>query len=481
MTNAVSKYQKQLTHKLNSSAMQRELMKAAGQNFDITKFLRVVLTQFQRVPQLASCTDKSIMACIFAGAQLNLSFEPAIGQAYMVPYKDHKRGVTIATFIPGYRGLISLAYRSGEVASVAGDVVYSKDNFEYSKGIEPVCKWSPSFDADRGDFIGAFSIIRLKDGTADADFMTVHEIEKIRKRSKASKSGPWVTDPDEMRKKTVFRRHLKLAPIAIEDRNLMRAVHAENLFLDDKGSDQAALFLPDEVVELKTDESQTKEKSDYNIDRDFDQRFHDLRGGTNSDLFEEFIAITAAENDLSSVADVKRAALENMVEFRTGFTKFVDARKSAEKNKGGEGKGTGGPPPYTAKPDPMKSKRNEKPSGREIPAQKSKQGDDTRPEQKSPPSSSGDDLNDILRSIPTRFRATPEFKKIREMSMSNPAVIIDALVGKNISTIADLRSVVKSLQYMKTGISEIEKNPENDDDDPFYKDIPPPEGIPGGF
>ena len=46
--------------------------------------------------------------------------------------------------------------------------------------------------------------------------MTKADVDAIRKRSKASGSGPWVTDYSEMGKKTVLRRMSKRWPLAPE-------------------------------------------------------------------------------------------------------------------------------------------------------------------------------------------------------------------------------------------------------------------------
>jgi hypothetical protein len=58
--------------------------------------------------------------------------------------------------------------------------------------------------------VGAWAIVTLPDGTWRYEIMDYAEIEGIRGRSKSKDSGPWVTDADQMRIKTVIRRILKL-------------------------------------------------------------------------------------------------------------------------------------------------------------------------------------------------------------------------------------------------------------------------------
>ena len=70
--------------------------------------------------------------------------------------------------------------------------------------------------AERGDCLGAFCVVELNDGAVHRERMSVAEIESIRARSKAGKSGPWVTDWDEMARKTVFRRASKWIPLSAD-------------------------------------------------------------------------------------------------------------------------------------------------------------------------------------------------------------------------------------------------------------------------
>ena len=80
-----------------------------GQQF-VTSIISAVSTN----PQLAECDNASIVSAALLGQALNLSPSPQLGQYYMVPYKDNKRGCTVAQFQLGYKGYIQLAIRSGQ-------------------------------------------------------------------------------------------------------------------------------------------------------------------------------------------------------------------------------------------------------------------------------------------------------------------------------------------------------------------------------
>lgn len=78
------------------------------------RFISSIISAVQTNPALAECTNQSILSAALLGESLKLSPSPQLGQFYMVPFKDKKRGATVATFTIGYRGLLQLAIRSGQ-------------------------------------------------------------------------------------------------------------------------------------------------------------------------------------------------------------------------------------------------------------------------------------------------------------------------------------------------------------------------------
>ena len=114
------------------------------------------------------------------------------------------------------KGLIDLAYRSGEVSTVTAQVVYANDEFEYELGLNPVLKHKPCM-GERGEPIYVYATFRTKDGGYGFECMSVADIRKHAQQfSDAYKRGytsPWVTNFEEMAKKTVLKRVLKYAPL----------------------------------------------------------------------------------------------------------------------------------------------------------------------------------------------------------------------------------------------------------------------------
>jgi recombination protein RecT len=181
----------------------------------LDRLIRTALTVIATTPGLLDCSPRSLLGAVIQCAQLGL--EPGVlGQAYLIPFRNNRTGKTDVQFIPGYRGLLALARRTGDISTVQAHVVRQKDRFEFRYGTDPVLEHVPSADSDSA-ISHIYAVIKLKDGAVQFDVMTKAEMDAHRDRySKAAKQGPWVTAWDEMAKKTVLRRLLKLAPASIE-------------------------------------------------------------------------------------------------------------------------------------------------------------------------------------------------------------------------------------------------------------------------
>ena len=183
-----------------------------------------------RQPKLLQCTKKSFIEAIVKAKELGLDFTGLTGQGYLIPYGN------TCQFIPGYQGLIELAYRSGQVAFIDTQLVYEKDKCEYQLGSKPSVTHIPYMGADgRGKILFGYAIVILKDSpdTPKVEIMSHSDIMKIKARSKAKNSGPWVTDEPEMMRKTVLRRAYKYIP---KTQILNQAIVADNDLYDINGS-----------------------------------------------------------------------------------------------------------------------------------------------------------------------------------------------------------------------------------------------------
>lgn len=175
------------------------------------RLMRVAVNCVSKTPALQKCTPSSLLSCVMAAAEVGLEPGGVLGQFYLVPFGD------VATPIIGYRGLLELARRTGEIASVRAVVVYEKDTFKITEGIEQTIIHERYLgDGGAGQLKYAYAVAKLKDGTVHVEVMTRAQIDAIRARSRSGNNGPWVTDYDEMAKKTVFRRLAKWLPLSSE-------------------------------------------------------------------------------------------------------------------------------------------------------------------------------------------------------------------------------------------------------------------------
>lgn len=191
--------------------MEGEIKKALPSVITPERFTRIVLSALSTNPKLAQTTPQSFLGAMMTAAQLGLEPNTPLGQAYLIPFKNH--GTLECQFQLGYKGLIDLAYRSGEVSVIQAQVVYSNDDFSYSFGLNPELKHVPA-KSDRGDPIAVYAMFRTKDGGYGFEVMSMDDIRAhARKFSKAFGNGPWQTNFEEMAKKTVLKRVLKYAPL----------------------------------------------------------------------------------------------------------------------------------------------------------------------------------------------------------------------------------------------------------------------------
>lgn len=180
------------------------------------RFTRMVLTAMSTTPQLKECSPGSFLGAMMQAAQLGVEPNTPLGQAYLIPYRN--KGRLEAQFQLGYKGLIDLAYRSGEITDIQAHEVHEADLFEFEYGLEPKLKHVPAMK-DRGAVTAYYAVFHTKAGGHSFLVMSVDDIqEHKRKFSKAAGSGfsPWSTNFDAMAKKTVLKQLLKYAPIKTE-------------------------------------------------------------------------------------------------------------------------------------------------------------------------------------------------------------------------------------------------------------------------
>ena len=192
--------------------MQGEIKKALPSVMTPERFTRITLSALSSNAALQRCSPQSFLGAMMTAAQLGMEPNTPLGQAYLIPYKNH--GCLECQFQLGYKGLIDLAYRSGAVSTIQAHIVYENDEFSYSFGLEPTLKHVPAMH-DRGTPTHVYAMFRTKDGGYGYEVMSIDDVRAhAQKFSKAYEDGPWKTNFEEMAKKTVLKRVLKYAPLS---------------------------------------------------------------------------------------------------------------------------------------------------------------------------------------------------------------------------------------------------------------------------
>ncbi len=191
-----------------------EAMYPAAMKSAAARLSQAIVTEWLKSPALQKCTGISLLSCAVQAAQLNLEIGGPLGQAYMVPYGN------AAQFQVGYRGLITLAFRSKRVLSVAAVSVHAGDVFEVTQGIDRGIKHVPAAKPSK-EITHVYAVVKYKDGGFDFEVMATEDINAHRDRfSKEWKSrgqaSVWGQHWEPMAMKTVLRRLLKRCPIGVD-------------------------------------------------------------------------------------------------------------------------------------------------------------------------------------------------------------------------------------------------------------------------
>ena len=188
---------------VRSTKFQKQMSLAMPKSMTPDRLTRIVMTECRKTPALLKCAPESFYGAVLQCAALGLEPGSALGHCYLLPFGNGKdrSGRPNAQLIIGYRGMIDLARRSGQIISLQAWTVHAQDTFNYQLGLEPDIQHVPASTADRGPVTHVYAVAKLKGGGIQFEVMSRAEIEKVRSTSKAGNSGPWASHWDEMAKK----------------------------------------------------------------------------------------------------------------------------------------------------------------------------------------------------------------------------------------------------------------------------------------
>jgi len=224
------------------------IMDIVPKGFNIDRVMNSVISSVSSNKALAECTASSIFMATVSAIRVGIEPNSPLAEGYLIPYRN--KGVAEAQFQISYRGLINLARRTGDVAVIYANDIREKDEFVLELGLERKLIHRPKLFTERGKAIGYYAVVQFKDGASDFEVMTSEEIEKVRKSSRASNSGPWIEWYEEMAKKTVIRRLLKRCPMSIELATAVQIDDASSAGLSVNPLSDGAIDITDDTVEV---------------------------------------------------------------------------------------------------------------------------------------------------------------------------------------------------------------------------------------
>ncbi len=241
----------------------KQFATALPKHINSDRFVRIAITTIRQNPKLAQCNQESLLGALMVSAQLGL--EPGVlGQCYLIPYGRE------CQFQIGYKGMIELLRRSGQLKDIYAYSVYENDEFEMTYGLNRDLKHKPNLQ-NKGNFIGCYCVAVLKDDARAFEYMTKEEIEAHGKKfSKTYGNGPWKTDFEAMAHKTVVKKMLKWLPVSVEF--LEMAAKDEKTFkvADEKTGETEEIIVLDDGMVVNGETGEVIEEPKDN-DKDMDK------------------------------------------------------------------------------------------------------------------------------------------------------------------------------------------------------------------
>lgn len=228
------------------------------------RMIRVVLNAIRSNPALLDCHPVTVFDAVTEAATMGWEIGGVMGHAYLVPFgKD-------CTMIPGYKGLLDLCYRSGNVQTISMQVVRQGDQFSYTLGDDPKITHVPNDSDPQRDarpITHAYVVAKLKNGGIQRDVWAINRLyehrdkycrgyakavkylEDCRKQNRTPddrKLSPWQTAEATMCMKTVVRNMIMrgMVPVSVEYRDL---INNKGMLEDSIGMDTLDVLPPSQL------------------------------------------------------------------------------------------------------------------------------------------------------------------------------------------------------------------------------------------
>lgn len=261
-----------LTSYLTQDAVKNQINEVIGGK-NGQRFISSIVSAVNNNPQLAQCTNQSILSGALLGESLKLSPSPQLGQYYLVPFKDKNKGL-VAQFNLGYKGYIQLAIRSGQ---------YKKLNVLAIKEGELV-KFDPlneeievnlienEEERKKAQTIGYYAFLEYINGFRKAIYWSKARMENHAKKYSVGYSRDlqrgtqytfWSKDFDAMAYKTMLRQLISKWGIMSID--MQSAIDADTALINEDGTKVYVDNEPDIVEATIEEQNGTKQKEPESV------------------------------------------------------------------------------------------------------------------------------------------------------------------------------------------------------------------------
>lgn len=222
-------------------AYEGEIAKALPAVMTPERFVRIALSAVSATPKLMECTQESLLGALLNSAQLGLEPNTPLGQAYLIPYGNQ------CQFQIGYKGLLDLAYRTGDYQFIRAEAVHEGDEFSYSLGLDAELVHKPALK-DRGAAYAYYAVYKLNNGGYNFVVMSKEDVEAHRRKFSKARKSPWDDNFDAMAKKTVLKQLLKYAPLKTD---VARAVAEDSTIKNFDGTETDMSVVQDEFYDVE--------------------------------------------------------------------------------------------------------------------------------------------------------------------------------------------------------------------------------------
>lgn len=245
---------------LATDAMKRKVNEMVGGEKG-QQFVTAIISAVSANPQLAECDNASIVSAALVGQALNLSPSPQLGQFYMVPFNDSKRGCKVAQFQIGYKGYIQLAIRSGQykklnVLAIKKGELKKYDPLNEEIEVELI---ENEEDREKEETIGYYAMFEYLNGFRKTLYWSKEKMEahaiKYSMGYRAKKGYTfWEKDFDGMAYKTMLRQLISKWGIMSIDLTMQKALESDMAVINDNGTYDYVDNNEMETIEIENNE-----------------------------------------------------------------------------------------------------------------------------------------------------------------------------------------------------------------------------------